>query len=89
MLYHCSFQNLGLVPPTPPVSFAAADTPAAERITSFQESLKMSPDTGICTCKQRYIQATAPHKSCLHTCIALCSVKFKLSRPNPIDMYNY
>ncbi|KAL9987039.1 hypothetical protein ACROYT_G001274 [Oculina patagonica] len=37
--------NLGLVPPTPPVSFAAADTPAAERITSFQDSLKMSPDT--------------------------------------------
>lgn len=37
--------NLGLVPPTPPVSFAPADTPMAQRITSFQDSLKLSPET--------------------------------------------
>ncbi|XP_068694328.1 uncharacterized protein [Montipora foliosa] len=36
--------KLGLVPPSPPVSFAAADTPAAERLSSFNKSLKMSPD---------------------------------------------
>lgn len=42
------FQKLGLVPPTPPVSFAAANTPAAaERIASFNETLRMSPETGL------------------------------------------
>lgn len=42
------FQKLGLVPPTPPVSFAAAKTPAAaERIASFNETLRMSPETGL------------------------------------------
>ena len=42
------FQKLGLVPPTPPVSFAAANTPAAaERIASFKETLRMSPETGL------------------------------------------
>ena len=53
MHYHSActfkiFQKLGLVPPTPPVSFAAANTPAAaERIASFNETLRMSPETGL------------------------------------------
>ena len=38
--------GLGLVPPTPPVHFDAADTPISQRFTSLHETLQKSPDTG-------------------------------------------
>ena len=40
--------GLGLVPPTPPVHFDAADTPVSQRFTSLHETLQKSPDTGTC-----------------------------------------